>query len=641
LAYDQLIGYIREGIDETLLNAAKTIDVQNPAFSEPDKIIEEGRAHLAQYQEKIDSLGVFAGIFGFKYIYLIKPADGGFLYVLSSEDNKDMPEEELFSMYEKPPQELRDVYESQRESVTKKMYSDEYGTFLSGYRPIFKDGKLTAILGLDYDATHLKSLKRRGEKTLFFVIIITLVIFLPLSYLSSRTIAGPLKDLTMAVENIGEGNFEFKYEIKGRDETARLGEAFNAAQDKLKTYIRNLKSVTADKERLNSELAIASLIQRDMLPSIFPKFVGNKLVKLYASTMAAKEVGGDFYDFFYLDENESKIVFVIADVSGKGVPASLFMVIAKTLIKQQMFVHNDPAQTLFRVNNILCEDNKHDMFITALICSLDLVTGKMVYANAGHNAPLISVSGKPYGFLKLEKGVPLGIFAQSKYKNSSIYLINGDKFYLYTDGINEAMNELDEQFGNDRLLKAADLYISLPPMDFDMALRRKVAEFTGGAIQSDDMTSIAAAYNGTPIIKAKIFDREIVVDAKTGELDGIIKWIGGYTDEAGYGPHLKTQINVVAEEIFVNIARYSYAGKEGGKTSLRLIARKDKFVMQFEDEGAPFNPLAYKTADITANIHERTIGGLGIHLVKKWMDEVTYERKFGKNQVTVYKFIGR
>ncbi|MDR3113638.1 MAG: SpoIIE family protein phosphatase [Endomicrobium sp.] len=643
LAYDQFIGFIRSGIDENMLNATKIIEAQNPSFSEPDKIIEEGKEHSPEYQKKLDGLNVFTAIFGFKYIYLVKPVDGQFLYVLSSEDNKDMPEEELFTIYQKPPKELIEVCENQKETVTKKMYTDEYGTFLSCYRPIFKDGELAAVLGLDYDATHLKDLKSRGKKALVFVVVITLVIFLPLAYLSSRTIVEPLQQLTQAVENIGAGNFEFKYKIKGRDEVAKLGEAFNTAQDKLKTYIKNLKAVTADKERLNSELEIASLIQKDMLPSIFPKFSGNKLVNLYASMMAAKEVGGDFYDFFWLDENESKIVFVIADVSGKGVPAALFMVIAKTLIKQQMSINNDPAQTLYRVNNMLCEDNKHDMFVTALICSLDLITGKMSYANAGHNAPLISVSGKPYEFLKLEKGAPLGIFSQSRYKNCVVYLINGDKFYLYTDGINEAMNERDERFGNDRLLKTANENISLSPMDFDMSLRRKVAGFIGKAMQSDDMTSIAVNYKGTPITKVKKFDKELITDASESELDNVIKWISGYTDAAGYGVHLKTQIKVVAEELFVNIARYSYPpSKESvGKTVVRLTALKDRFIMQFEDEGVPFNPLSYKTPEITANIHERTIGGLGIHLVKKWMDEVTYDRKLGKNQRTVYKFRGR
>jgi sigma-B regulation protein RsbU (phosphoserine phosphatase) len=357
--------------------------------------------------------------------------------------------------------------------------------------------------------------------------------------------------------------------------------------------------------------------------------------------VAAKEIGGDFYDFFYLDENESKIVFVIADVSGKGVPAALFMVIAKTLIKQQMLIHNNPAQAFFRVNELLCEENKHDMFITSLIFSLDLITGKMVYANAGHNAPLISFSGTPYEFLKLAKGVPLGIFPASKHKNLTIYLKNGDKLYLYTDGINEAMNKYDEQFGNARLLKTANEYISLNPIDFDMALRHRVAEFTGNAMQSDDMTSVAVHYKGTPLIKVKTFDKNFVFNASEDELSNMLERVGVCLNEAGYGEHLKIQINVVIEEIFVNIARYAYGKDKGGKVTARLSADKNKFVMQFEDEGTPFNPLVYKEVDMTAGIHERNIGGLGIHLVKKWMDEVTYERLIGKNILTVYKFIRR
>jgi len=640
--YYQLVGYIRNSVDDRLLSAAKIIYEQNPELAYPDDIIVEGKNHLPAYQKKLDRLNVFADAFSFKYIYLIKPLeDGNFLYILSSEDNAEMSAEELFTIYEKPPEELRIVCETQRPYITKKVYTDEYGTFISGFHPIIEDGKVVAVLGLDYDASYLNKLKNRGLLLLLFVVLVTLCIFLPIAYISSKRIVSPIKELTNAFTNVGDGNFEVKYTIKGSDEIAKLGEAFNKTQDDVKAHIKHLKTVTAEKERLNSELAIASVIQKDMLPGIFPKFSGNKFVKIYASMMAAKEVGGDFYDFFYLDESESKISFVIADVSGKGVPAALFMVVAKTLIKQQMLIHNDPAQALFRVNEILCNDNKHDMFVTVFVCSLDLITGKITYANAGHNAPLISLSGRPYEFLKLPKGMPLGMFPKSKYKNSSIHIINGDKLYLYTDGISEAMNEREDQFGNERLLEAANQYISMIPIDFDMAIHRKIAEFIGSAMQSDDMTAIAVQYKGTPLVKVKSFDKELIVDASMDEFQNVLKWVGECVEEEGYNEHLKIQINVVVEEIFVNIARYAYGKGKTGKAVLRLNLDTEKFVMQFEDEGMPFNPLIQKDIDMTAGIQERNIGGLGIHLVKKWMDEVTYERLIGKNILTVYKFIRR
>jgi sigma-B regulation protein RsbU (phosphoserine phosphatase) len=210
----------------------------------------------------------------------------------------------------------------------------------------------------------------------------------------------------------------------------------------------------------------------------------------------AKEVGGDFFDFFYLDDSETKIVFVIADVSGKGVPAALFMVIAKTLIKQQMLHSGDPADTLMQVNKILCEDNPRCMFVTTLICALDLLTGQMLYANGGHNPPLIARAGEPYQFMQLQKGIPPGMMEESRYKLSLTQLRPGDKLYLYTDGVNEAMNKAGEQFGNERFLHTANLFRDLPPEDFDKAVRNEARVFADGAEQSDDITTVAIAYTG-------------------------------------------------------------------------------------------------------------------------------------------------
>jgi sigma-B regulation protein RsbU (phosphoserine phosphatase) len=181
---------------------------------------------------------------------------------------------------------------------------------------------------------------------------------------------------------------------------------------------------------------------------------------------AAKEVGGDFYDFFYLDEAETKTVFVIADVSGKGVPAALFMVIAKTLIKQQMLHSGDPANALAQVNRILCEDNPRCMFVTTLICVLDLLTGQMLYANGGHNQPLLARAGESYQFMPLQKGVPPGMMEESRYKLS------------FTQ------------------LQPASQFRDLPPEDFDRAIRNEASMFADGAEQSDDITTVAIAYIG-------------------------------------------------------------------------------------------------------------------------------------------------
>jgi sigma-B regulation protein RsbU (phosphoserine phosphatase) len=328
------------------------------------------------------------------------------------------------------------------------------------------------------------------------IFVLTIILVGAFSYVLSRTITRPVKALANHVRQIGDGNFDNKLEVRGKDEIAELGTAFNKMTADITAYIRNLNQITIEKERINSELSIASEIQNDMLPRIFPTFSSHAYFSLFAKMEPAKEVGGDFYDFFYLDQEESKMAFVIADVSGKGVPAALFMVIAKTLIKQQMLHSGDPAGTLEQVNRILCEDNPRSMFVTVLICSIDLKTGQMIYANGGHNPPLLSASHQPYQFMHLEKGIPPGMMERRTYKICFLQLQPGDKIYLYTDGVNEAMNPRGEQFGNNRFLEAANRFRNLPPQQFDEAIRHEVAVFVEGAEQSDDITTVAISYTG-------------------------------------------------------------------------------------------------------------------------------------------------
>jgi sigma-B regulation protein RsbU (phosphoserine phosphatase) len=329
-----------------------------------------------------------------------------------------------------------------------------------------------------------------------FIIIfaVSAILVVGFSFALSLTIIRPIEELAINVRKIGKGDLDSVIKVQGRDEVAELGNAFNTMVSDLKEYIRNLETVTAEKERINSELSVASEIQNDMLPRIFPKFSSHDKLALCAKMDPAKQVGGDFYDFFYLDPEETKVVFVIADVSGKGVPAALFMVIAKTLLKTHMIQGMDPAETLTRVNNLLCEDNTQSMFVTVLLCSLDLETGVLCYANGGHNPPLISQSGEPYRFMELKKGIPLGMLEDSKYKVGELQLRPGDKMYLYTDGVNEAMNTEEEQLGNERFLARANELRHLNPDQFDEAIRQTIVSFANGAEQSDDITTMAISY---------------------------------------------------------------------------------------------------------------------------------------------------
>lgn len=329
-----------------------------------------------------------------------------------------------------------------------------------------------------------------------FIIVfaVSAILIVAFSFVLSQTITRPIEQLAEKVRLIGTGDLTSKIEMRGKDEIAELAGAFNSMTTDLQAYIKNLQRITAEKERINSELSVASNIQNDMLPRIFPKFSGHRNLEIFAKMVPAKQVGGDFYDFFYVGEDQSKIAFIIADVSGKGVPASLFMVIAKTLIKTHVSTGLDTAESLMMVNNMLCEDNHSSMFVTAFLCVLDLESGMINYTNAGHNRPLISVDNGPYKFMDVKKGLPLAVKENTKYASCEMQLHFGDKLYLYTDGVNEAENITGEFFGNERLLQTANEFRDLKPEAFDQAVRNTILAFINGADQSDDIATFALLY---------------------------------------------------------------------------------------------------------------------------------------------------
>jgi sigma-B regulation protein RsbU (phosphoserine phosphatase) len=338
--------------------------------------------------------------------------------------------------------------------------------------------------------------KTLSDVLMRFIVIfaVSAILVVGFSFALSLTITRPIEELAHNVHNVGAGNLDVKIKVQGRDEIAELGQAFNKMLDNLKEYIKNLNLVTAEKERINGELSVASNIQKDMLPRIFPVFSEHRWLSLFAEMTAAKQVGGDFYDFFFLDKKQSSAVFIIADVSGKGVPAALFMVIAKTLLKTYAMRGLDPAEVLERVNTLLCADNTSCMFVTVFIAKLDCTAHEVRYANAGHNPPLFSRRGGPYEFLKVKKGLPLAAMEEARYKSDKMVFAPGDKIYLYTDGVNEAQNAQEQMFGNEAFLEAANRYRGLPPQEFDAAIRRTISDFAQGVEQWDDITTLAVYF---------------------------------------------------------------------------------------------------------------------------------------------------
>lgn len=359
--------------------------------------------------------------------------------------------------------------------------------------PAVKTGELIEKSSFEAIAKMNESIfKSMSACAFFFVIVILLVILASIPF--SNLLTKPIKKLVKGVESIGGENLIYNADIKTGDEIESLSNAFSQMTINLQQYIENLAEVTADKERIGAELNVATKIQASMLPCIFPAFPEREEFDIYASMLPAKEVGGDFYDFFLIDENN--LCVVMADVSGKGVPAALFMVIAKTLIKNNAQLGKSPKEVFEMVNNLLCENNEAGMFVTAFMGYLEIATGKFTYINAGHNIPLIKRSGGDYDWLPTRPGFILAAMEDMFYTTDEIMLSKGDTLFMYTDGVTEANNPEFELYSDPRLLETASIYKDCPLKEFLVSIKRDIDKFANGAMQADDITMLALTYIG-------------------------------------------------------------------------------------------------------------------------------------------------
>lgn len=325
----------------------------------------------------------------------------------------------------------------------------------------------------------------------FAIIGITIILYI---FFVRKMVTKPVGKLTAFTQEITKtGTFENQHiDIKTGDEIESLSQSFNFMLAELENYIANLSKVTAEKERIGAELDIAKHIQASMLPCIFPAFPERKEFDIYATMEPAKEVGGDFYDFFMVDDTH--LAIVMADVSGKGVPAALFMVIGKTLIKDHTTPGRDLGKVFTEVNQLLCESNSEELFITAFEGVLDLVTGEFVYVNAGHEMPFICKAGGDFEPYKIRAGFVLAGMDGMKYRAGSTRLEPGDKIFQYTDGVTEATNLKNELYGMNRLGAILNKVKGGTPNDILPAIKKDIDEFVGDADQFDDITMLCLEY---------------------------------------------------------------------------------------------------------------------------------------------------
>ncbi|MDA3944923.1 MAG: SpoIIE family protein phosphatase [Bacteroidetes bacterium] len=315
-------------------------------------------------------------------------------------------------------------------------------------------------------------------------------------------LARPLVDIAKTAHKIAEGNFNAPLpEVKSRDEIRLLRNAFVNMQQELGAYVANLTATTAAKEKIESELRIARDIQLSMIPHSFPPFPELPQIDLFAELKSAKEVGGDLYDFFLIDKHQ--FCFAIGDVSGKGVPASLFMAVTRTLLRSIADKVKTPSGIMKLLNNSLAMNNESCMFVTFFLGVLDISTGELSYVNAGHNPPVIIPGDGAVKFLPLAKGIPLGLQENYEYPQFSLSFKNGDKFFAYTDGVSEAENSQHQLFGEQAILDVLMQHKSDNPIALIKAMDAAISQHVSGFDQSDDITMLSIAFNhgsanGTP-----------------------------------------------------------------------------------------------------------------------------------------------
>lgn len=351
------------------------------------------------------------------------------------------------------------------------------------YAPVAENNWTIAILFLEKE--YYGELNVLHRNLIIIVILGAIILFLIISFISNK-ITKPLKELSIITKGIGAGNFNVKLPlIKSHDEVGQLNHSLQLMQNELKNYIANLKNVTVAKEKIESDVRIAGEIQQSLIPKIFPEYPNKYGLDVYGILKPAKDISGDLFDFFFIDDH---FYFAIGDVAGKGVPASQFMAITRTLLRANSKKLVSPDVIVSEINNELCQGNEQEIFVTFFIGIMELESGKIQYCNAGHNYPYIIRSDSSVETINKKHGLPLGLFKEKEYKYDNLSLNKGESFILYTDGITEAENKNKELFDDKRLKDTLHLRKFSSSKVLTNTIISRVEEFVGDAEQSDDLT---------------------------------------------------------------------------------------------------------------------------------------------------------
>ena len=394
---------------------------------------------------------------------------------------------------------------------------------------------------------------------------------------------------------------------------------------------RRLNEVSEKKSRIESELQIARNIQMAMLPKTFPHYPESKDIDMAGEIVPAKEVGGDLYDFFIREE---KLYFCIGDVSGKGVPASLVMAVTRSLFRSVSAHETSPLRIVTLMNDSMSETNENNMFVTFFLGVLDLTTGHLRYCNAGHNAPVRMGPGLAEP-LDVVPNLPLGIMNGMRYKEQETDLATGEGLFLYTDGLTEAENVDHVLFGDQKMLEAVSRHGGEKAGAQLQSMADEVKAHIHGCEPSDDLTMLVVRFtNPSPNSGS---ERHLILHNDIREIPQLAAFMETIAAETKMDSSLAMSMNLALEEAVSNVILYAYPKGSDGLVDIEAFIREDRLDFIITDSGVPFDPTSVADPDVTLDVKDRPVGGLGIYLVKSIMDHVSYARQEGKNILSMTK----
>ncbi|MDY6315380.1 MAG: SpoIIE family protein phosphatase [Clostridia bacterium] len=449
--------------------------------------------------------------------------------------------------------------------------------------------------------------------SIFMEILIFAALFTLIYFLIKKVIIDNLRKINGTLAEITDGNLNVTVDVRTNEEFASLSDDINQTVSTLKRYIAEAAA------RIDKELEFAKEIQYSALPSVFPPYPNRKDFEIYAHMITAKEVGGDFYDFYML--GDSMLAFMIADVSGKGIPAAMFMMQAKTIIKDLAESGLELSEIFMTANKKLCENNEAGMFVTAWMGILDLKTGRLKFVNAGHNPPLVRQADGEFAYLKARSGMVLAGMDGIKYRQNELQLTPGDQIFLYTDGVTEATDKNNQLYGEERLLETVNRNIVMDTRKLCEAVKSDVDQFVGEAPQFDDITMLSVE------IQYIRGENSITVIADDKSMIPVSEFAKSLTEKLAVVPKVANKVSIAVDEIYSNIINYSGADL----ATISYEIKDGRLYMTFTDDGIPYNPIKAEEPDVTLSAEERKIGGLGIFMVKKMTESMEYTYEDEKN----------